>query len=84
MSTLRRARKERRLERDDLLLAALTKNGEQVEGEIGSLSAIAAWLDYVNHDGTTAAEVERDLDRLASAGRIVLHDGRFRLVVSWP
>jgi hypothetical protein len=86
LATLRRARQERslRLERDDLLLAALTKNGEQTAGDIGSLASIASWLDYVNHDGSSAAEVERDLARLAAAGRIVLHAGRFRLVGDWP
>jgi hypothetical protein len=83
---LRRARKEQaiRLTRDDLLLAALTANGERMEGAIGDLAALASWLDHVNHDGSTAAEVEGDLARLASEGRIVLDAGQFRLVGRWP
>ena len=86
LSALRRARKERpaRLTRDDLILAALTKNGAQSAGEVGDLAGLASWLDYVNHDGSTAGEVERDLARLVSEGRLVLEGGRFRLVGRWP
>lgn len=86
LATLRRARKESavRLTRDDLLLAALTKNGAQTEGPLGDPAGLAAWLDHVNHDGSTAEEVARDLDRLAAEGRIVIERGRFRMVGRWP
>lgn len=86
LSALRRARKERpaRLTRDDLILGALTKNGAESEGEVGDPASLAAWLDYVNHDGSTAAEVERDLARLVSEGRLAIERGRFRLVGRWP
>ena len=72
--------------RDDLLLAALTKNGTVAEGAVGDAAGIAGWLDYVNKDGTTAEEVARDLERLAREGRIVLAgDGTtFRLALPWP
>ena len=86
LSALRRARKAGtiRLTRDDLLLAALTENGERVDGPIGELAGLASWLDHVNQDGTTAAEVERDLARLAASGRIALEGGAFRLLAPWP
>lgn len=72
--------------RDDLLLAALTKNGTCTEGSVGDHAGLAGWLDYVNHDGTTAEEVARDLTRLAREGRITLEDdgATFRLVAPWP
>lgn len=86
LSMLRKARKERpaRLTRDDLILGALTKNGTILEGEVGDPGHLAAWLDYVNHDGSTAAEVERDLARLVSEGRLVIEENRFRLAGPWP
>jgi hypothetical protein len=85
-SAIRRARKALALTRDDLLLAALTANGTRAEGSIGEdvLTGVASWLDYVNHDGSTAASVRADLDRLAEAGRIALDGARFRLLVPWP
>lgn len=81
-----RAREATAPTRDDLLLAALTKNGTLREGPVGDHAALAGWLDYVNKDGTTADEVGRDLERLAREGRIALEDGgaKFRLVTRWP
>ena len=72
--------------RDDLLLAALTKNGTLREGPVGDRAALAGWLDYVNKDGTTADEVGRDLERLARDGHIALGDDgtTFSLVTPWP
>jgi len=86
VAAIRRSRQERpvRLDRDDLLLAALTRNGERSQGAVGDLAVLASWLDYTNKDGTTAAEVTLDLERLAAEGRIVLRAGRFRLVGRWP
>jgi hypothetical protein len=74
------------LTRDDLVLAAVTKNGERNEGPIteSDLASIASWLDYVNHDGSTGQGVRDDLLRLAKAGRISLEEGRFRLLYPWP
>jgi hypothetical protein len=66
--------------RDDLILATLTKDGELTEGDVGDLAGLAAWLDHVNHDGSTAEGVGRDLARLAAEGRIALEGGRFRLL----
>ncbi|MBX3230846.1 MAG: hypothetical protein KIT84_01405 [Labilithrix sp.] len=85
-STIRRARKGLALTRDDLLLAALTENGARGEGPLtdGRLAGLASWLDYVNHDGSTAASVRDDLTRLAEAGRLALEGARFRLLAPWP
>lgn len=85
-SAIRRARKGLSLTRDDLVLAALTANGTRAEGSIAdeALAGMAAWLDYVNHDGSTAESVRADLARLAGAGRIALDGARFRLLVPWP
>ena len=86
LATLRRGRKTLgvSLTRDDLIFAALSANGARSEGPVGDLAHLASWIDYVNHDGTSAAEVARDLERLARAGRIALEAGRFRLLVPWP
>jgi transposase-like protein len=85
-SAIRRARKTLALTRDDLVLAALTANGTRAEGSIAeeTLAGIASWLDYVNHDGSTAASVRADLARLAEAGRIALEGAHFRLLAPWP
>lgn len=84
--TIARARKGSSLrpDRDDLLLAALTRNGERRDGALGDLALIASWLDYVNKDGSTAASVERDLARLVAEGRLAIEAGRFRLIADWP
>jgi len=66
--------------RDRLLLETLTRKGECVEGPIGDTASLAAWMDCVNHDGSTAEEVDRDLKRLAQEGWILLEDDRFRLL----
>jgi len=86
VTALRRGRQDGTIvpTRDDLLLGALTRNGADTEGTVGDLANLASWLDYVNHDGTTADEVGRDLERLATAGTITVADGRFRLLVRWP
>jgi hypothetical protein len=70
--------------REEILLGALTAAGEHAEGPVGDLAALAAYLDHVNHDGTSAAEVGAMLRALAAAGRIVLGDGRWRLVGEFP
>lgn len=63
--------------RDLLVLAAITADGTRAEGALSELEAIAGWIDYVNHDGTTPAELRADLERFAQAGLVSLHDGRF-------
>lgn len=70
--------------REDLLLAAITDNGARVEGPLPELRTLASWLDYTNHDGSTAEEVARMLDDLVHRGALALAEGRYRLLVPWP
>lgn len=86
LAALRRARQTItvHLDRDDLILAALTDNGTRTTGPIGDLAALARWLDAVNHDGSDAATIARDLDRLAHAGRITRDGDHFVLLGDWP
>jgi hypothetical protein len=70
--------------REDLLLAAITRNGDQLEGALPDLRALASWLDYTNHDGSSTEEVAGMLDELAARGVIALTEGRYRLLVPWP
>lgn len=70
---------------DDLLLAALTRNGEQEEGELPSdWAGLASWLDYVEHDGCTAAEARARVAKLADDGLIELDGVGWRLRAPWP
>ena len=76
---LRRARAATEAEawpsREDLLLAALTRAGVERGGEVGELGHLAAWMDWQNHDGTTADEVRAMLDGLAERGLLELTGG---------
>lgn len=83
---LRKARKAdpSGLGHDDLLIAALSRNGTRVEGRLGDLPLLASWLDYVNKDGSTAASVSADLLRLEADGVIVVRGDHYRLLLPWP
>ena len=70
--------------REDLLLAAITRDGARTEGELPELASLAAWLDYTNHDGSTAEEVAGMLDDLVARGVLSLATGRYRLLAPWP
>src|SRR5512134_2325763 len=41
----------------ELVLAALSSEGQQSEGALIDLEPIADWIDYINHDGCTVADV---------------------------
>lgn len=70
---------------EDLLLAALTGNGEHEHGELPSDWAhLANWLDYVDHDGCTADEARNRVAKLADDGLIELRGTTWRLLVPWP
>lgn len=70
---------------EDLLLAALTSNGEHDQGELPSDWAhLASWLDHVNHDGCTADEARARVAKLADDGLLELHGTTWRLRVPWP
>lgn len=68
--------------RDALVLATLTADGTRTTGPCSAreLDALAAWLDYVNHDGTTSAELRTDLMRFAQVGWLAIEGERFTLL----
>ena len=70
---------------DDLLLAALTNNGEHDTGELpADYASLASWLDYLNHDGCTADEARARVAALAERGLIEIRDATWRLRMPWP
>jgi hypothetical protein len=80
-SAVQRARKGLALPLAELAVAAVTENGTRTRGTL-DLAATARWLDYVNHDGCTAAEVAR---LLATVPELLAIDGkRWRLRAPWP
>lgn len=86
VSAIRAARKDARSELSlpELALAALTDNGAKREGTLESLTKIASWIDYVNHDGSTESDVRRLLAECAKAGLLAIEGKRWRLVGDWP
>ena len=64
----------------ELALAALTSHGTKRSGTL-ALDAIASWIDYVNHDGCTAAEARRLLD---TCPELAIDKTRWKLVRPWP
>jgi hypothetical protein len=66
----------------ELAVAALTDNGLSTSGKLDGLDRIAGWLDYVNHDGSTADDVRRLLATLPEV--VVIEGERWRLVAPWP
>jgi glutathione S-transferase len=87
-SAVARVKKELRGARpslDDLLIAALSRNGELREGELPrDYAALASWLDYIDHDGCTAEEARARVAELATDGLIELRGETWRLLVAWP
>jgi transposase-like protein len=88
LSQVRRARQDdsadTRLSLEELVLAALTREGRQRSGKLDSLSALADWVDYVNHDGCQPDEVRRMLRSLAKQGVLSLEGDRWKLLKPWP
>lgn len=88
LAALRRARASLGAEawpdRSDLVLAALTRSGERDRGPVADLASIAGFVDWCNHDGTTADEVPALLQGLVDRGLIELTAGQFRLLRRWP
>lgn len=87
-SAIARARRQHPAETElsllDLLLAALTSDGQLQAGELGDLVALAKWLDHLNHDGSTPDDVERMLRALETAGQLAREGKRWRLLKPWP
>lgn len=63
----------------ELALAALTKHGTQTSGALADLEGVAAWIDYINHDACTVAEV-----RALLAGLVTFDATRWRFAGTWP
>jgi transposase-like protein len=83
-AAVERARREvRSLTLEELAMAALTRNGEREAGEL-DLAGIAAWLDYVNHDGSTAEDARRLLDGVVARGQLAIDGSAWRLLEPWP
>lgn len=68
----------------ELALAALTANGTRDTGTIADLDGVASWIDYLDHDGSTADTVRSLLARYVSAGQLELDDERWRFTGEWP
>ena len=87
-STVERARKEMAAETApslaELALAALTSNGTKEEGDLAGLDGRRRWIDYINHDGCTAADVRRMLEKLAEGGVLRIDGERWKLAKPWP
>jgi hypothetical protein len=71
-------------DRAGLVVAALTNYAELRAGELGDLDPIARFVDWQNHDGSTADDVRRLLDELVADGVLEVGDGKWRLLVEWP
>ncbi len=76
-----RARKARESQPSvaELALAALTSNGTRKSGAIADLDGVAGWIDHINHDGATAAEI-----RALLAPFVELDGARWRFTGTWP
>jgi hypothetical protein len=85
---LRRAMKELYLESipspRDIVLHALTDAGEKRSGALADLATVASYVDYVNKDGCTAADVRAILDELESDGVLALDGSQWRLLREFP
>ncbi len=71
--------------REDLVLAILTDYATSTDGLLpDNLTTIASYVDFVEKDGCTPAEVRGVLERLVAQNIIEMSDERWQLVESWP
>lgn len=71
----------------DLVLAALTKEGLNTRGPwptTDRLKTMASWVDYVNKDGSTVEIIEAILDDLVDAGVLRREGTSFVLMQPFP
>jgi len=66
----------------ELALAALTSNGTKTSGTLEGLDTLASWIDHINRDGCTVADVERLLASLPEA--LSITGKKWKLVKPWP
>jgi transposase-like protein len=89
-STLQRARKQLgatwlRPSREDLVLAVLTDYATTTAAPLpADLEAMASYVDFVEKDGCTAAEVRVLLDDLIRRKVIAVTRTRWKLLQPWP
>jgi hypothetical protein len=85
---LRRAMKEFVLDaipsRRSIVLHALTDAGKVQSGPLPDLARVANYLDFVNKDASTAAQVQALIDELVDEGVLAVEGGRFRLLRAFP
>lgn len=70
--------------REDLVLAILTEYAAETDGALPDLVTIASYVDFVEKDGCTPAEVRVVLERLEAQNFIEMSDERWQLVEPWP
>jgi hypothetical protein len=70
--------------RRNILLHALTDAGTLRSGGLPDLGRVANYLDSVNKDASTAAELQELLNGLVADGVLAIEQGRFQLLVAWP
>lgn len=89
-SAVSRARREHtgspqlRVSVEELVLASLTHNGLVTTGTLGDLSCIAGWIDYVNKDACTVADVRAHLATFQATGQLTIEGDRWILNRPWP
>lgn len=89
-AALQRARKqlgaaELRPSREDLVLATLTDYATLTEGPLPrDLASLASYIDYVDKDGCTAADVRTTLAELARRNVLAVTGDRWKLLQPWP
>ena len=70
--------------RYDLLLHAITNAGAERSGELPDLARVADYINYVNKDASTEADVRSMLEELDAAGTLALDGTRWRLLHDFP
>jgi len=68
----------------ELALAALTANGTVTAGTLDDLASIAGWIDYINHDACSVADVRRLLDDCVASGVLAISGDAWTLPRAWP
>jgi len=65
-------------------LAALTHNGVDATGSLAELEGVARWIDYLDHDACTVADVRRMLAPFEATGQLTIEGDRWTLNLPWP
>lgn len=69
----------------DIVLHALTDAGTRRSArDLPNLATVASYVDFVNKDGCTAAQVEQILDGLVRDGTLAMEGSAWRLVRDFP